>query len=308
MSDSFSVIPIFVAVVEQGGFSPAAKILGISKSAVSKRITTLEQHLGVKLLQRTTRKLSLTEAGEHYFEHAVKAHAAARDAEESATQLQGEPQGRLRINTPMSFGRMHIAPLLPEFLARYPKITMDTMMDDRQVDLVGGGFDLAIRAGDLPGSSLIARKLATLHSVVCASPAYLKKYGYPKTPSELSQHNCLLYTYSDNLNTWSFERDGHKQSVEVDGNYQVNNSEALREAILKGLGVGRLPTFVAGREIEAGTLINLFPDYQMHSKTIYAIFQERQYMPAKVRAFLDFVIEYLGKDEPYWDKQVKTSS
>jgi len=302
MNDGFGAIPVFVAVVEQGGFSSAAQVLGISKSAVSKRIGLLEQHLGVKLLQRTTRKISLTEAGEHYFAHAKVAHGAAKDAEDAVTQLQGEPQGRLRINAPMSFGRLHLAPLIPKFLARFPKINIDLVMDDKHVDLVGDGFDVAIRAGVLPDSSLIARKLAPLNSVICASPGYLKKQGHPSTPEQLEDHNCLLYSYANQLNSWTLM--DHKEShvIEVSGNYQVNNSEALREALMQDMGVARLPTFVAAADIESGALVQVLPEYKMPHITIYALFLERQYMPAKVRVFLDFVIEYLGGERPYWDE------
>jgi DNA-binding transcriptional LysR family regulator len=231
--EGFGAIPVFVAVVEQGGFSPAARALGISKSAVSKRINLLEQNLGVKLLHRTTRKLSLTEAGEHFFEHAAIANNAAKDAQDAVAQLQGEPQGRLRINTPMSFGRLHISPLIPVFLKRYPKITIDMVMDDKVIDIVGGGFDIAIRSGKLPDSNLIARKLAPLKSVLCASPAYLKNHGHPTTLNDLKQHNCLLFSYSQDLKEWRFTQNGISESIEISGNYQVNNSEALRDAMLQ---------------------------------------------------------------------------
>ena len=300
--DGFSAIPVFVAVVECGGFSSAARLLGISKSAVSKRINVLEHTLGVKLLHRTTRKLSLTEFGEHYFEHAAKAYSSAQDAEDAVAQLQGEPQGRLRINVPMSFGRLHVAPMIPKFLHRHPKISIDMVMDDKVLDLVGDGFDLAIRSGNLPSSSLIARKLAPLNSALCASPSYLEKYGTPQTLSDLEQHNCLVFSHSQDIRAWTFTKGDAQQSVEVSGNYQVNNSEAIREALLNDVGIARLPTFVAGPDIKSGKLVRLFPQYRMSHKTIYAVFLERQYMPAKVRAFLDFSINYFGDDTPYWDK------
>lgn len=300
--ENFSAIPIFVAVVENGGFSPAARLLGISKSAVSKRITLLEEQLGVKLLHRTTRKLSLTEAGEHYYAHASVSYNAARNAEDAVAQLQGEPQGQLRINAPMSFGRLHVAPLIPEFLKRYPKININLMMDDKVVDIVAEGYDIAIRGGDLPDSSLIARKLAPLNSVLCASPGYLEQYGIPESLQHLTQHNCLQFSYSDDIKAWTFIKDGKHIEIEVSGNYRVNSSEALREAILQGTGIGRLPTFVASPDIRSGKLIQLFQDHQMSSKTIYAVFSERLYMPAKVRAFLDFSVEYFGEDVPYWEK------
>ena len=237
--EGFSAIPVFVAVVESASFSAAARDLGISKSAVSKRINLLEQQLGVKLLQRTTRKLSLTEAGQQYYQYAAQAYHSAKQAEDVVAQLQGEPQGRLRINTPMSFGRLHIAPLIAKFLALYPKISIDMVMDDKQVDLVAEGFDVAIRAGDLPDSSLIARQLAPLHNVLCAAPAYLEKHGRPSELEQLRQHNCLQFTYSRDVKEWLFVRNGQSQAIEVKGNFRVNNSEAMREAMLQGLGIGR---------------------------------------------------------------------
>ncbi|MBN0989575.1 LysR family transcriptional regulator [Amphritea pacifica] len=302
--DTMGAIPVFVAVVQYGGFSPAARFLGLSKSAVSKRISQLEQQLGVKLLHRTTRKLSLTEAGEHYFEHALKANLAARDAEDAVAQLQGEPQGRLRINTPMSFGRLHMAPMIPEFLKQYPKIRIDLVMDDKRLDLVSGGFDIAIRGGALPDSSLVARRLATLNSVLCASPDYLNSQGYPQQLDDLLQHNCLSFSYSNDVKEWSFSKDNQRHSVVVSGSYQVNNSEALLEAVRQGLGIARLPTFVAGPDIRAGNLIVLFPEYKMPVLDINALLIERQYMPAKVRAFLDFAIEYFGSETPYWEEGI----
>jgi len=302
--DTMGAIPVFVAVVQYGGFSPAARFLGISKSAVSKRISQLEQQLGVKLLHRTTRKLSLTEAGEHYFEHALKANLAARDAEDAVAQLQGEPQGRLRINTPMSFGRLHMAPMIPEFLKKYPKIRIELVMDDKVVDLVTGGFDIAIRGGALPDSSLVARRLAPLNSVLCASPEYLHREGQPQQLDDLLQHNCLSFSYSNDVKEWSFSKDNQRHSVVVSGSYQVNNSEALLEAVRQGLGIARLPTFVAGPDIRAGTLVALFSEYKMPAVEINAVLIERQYMPAKVRVFLDFALEYFGSETPYWEQGI----
>ena len=299
--EGFGAIPVFVAVVENGGFSAAARTLGISKSAVSKRINQLEAHLGVRLLHRTTRKLSLTEAGERYFEHAAQALTAAGQAEDAVTELQGEPQGNLKISSPMSFGRLHVAPLIPKLLQRYPKLQIDLVMDDRKVDLVAGGFDVAIRAGNLPASTLIARKLAPVRQVLCASPDYIDRYGRPATPAELSDHNCVLYSYSSDANEWTLIGEGGPETVTVSGSYQVNNSEALLEALREGVGIGRLPTFVAGPDLKTGRLVKLFESYRIPEFTIYAVYPERQYLPAKVRAFLDFAIEYFGGDQPYWD-------
>ncbi len=299
--EGFGAIPVFVAVVENSGFSAAARTLGISKSAVSKRINQLEKHLGVRLLHRTTRKLSLTEAGERYFEHAAQALAAAGQAEDAVTELQGEPQGNLKISSPMSFGRLHVAPLIPKLLQRYPKLRIDLVMDDRKVDLVAGGFDVAIRAGNLPDSTLIARKLAPVRQVLSASPDYIDRYDRPGTPAELSGHNCVLYSYSSDADKWTLIGEGGPEIVTVSGSYQVNNSEALLEALREGIGIGRLPTFVAGPDLKTGRLVKLLESYRLPDFTVYAVFPERQYLPAKVRAFLDFATEHFGGDKPYWD-------
>jgi len=299
--DGISAIPIFVAVTEQGGFAAAGRELGVSKSAVSKRISQLEARLGMQLLHRTTRKLSLTEAGERYLENAVIALAAAREAEDAVAELQGDPIGELKISVPMSFGRLHVAPLIPEFLKQYPKIELNMVMDDRFVDLVEGRFDMAIRAGTLPDSSLIARKIAPCHNVLCASPEYLAKYGEPKEPKELIHHNCIHYSYFSDFNEWTFIGANDLIRIETSGQYQVNNSEALLEAVLGGIGVTRLPTFVAGPHIKTGRLVRILKPYGLPLQTIYAVFRERKYLPSKVRAFSDFLVNRLGKGTPAWD-------
>ena len=303
MIEGFGAIPVFVAVVENGSFTAAARTLGVSKSAVSKRINQLEVHLGIRLLHRTTRKLSLTEAGERYFEHAAQALAAAGQAEDAVTELQGEPQGKLKISSPMSFGRLHVAPLIPQLLKRYPKLQIELVMDDRPVDLVSAGLDVAIRSGSgsLPVSTLIARKLAPLRQVLCASPDYIDRYGLPGTPAELTEHNCVLFSLSSDANEWTLVGDDEPETVLVSGNYRVNNSEALLEALREGIGIGRLPTFVAGSDLKNGRLINLFESYHIPDHTFYAVFSEREYLPAKVRVFLDFAIEHFGGGHPYWD-------
>ncbi len=300
--EDFEAIPVFVTVVESNSFSSAARKLGVSKSAVSKRITQLENRLGVRLLHRTTRRMSLTEAGKSYYGLAVKALAFAKEAEDMVTQQQSKPQGRLRIHAPMAFGRLHIAPLIPKFLEHYSGIHIDLIMEDRVVDLVAGGFDVAIRTGDLPDSSMIARQLAPLHSVLCASPEYVVRKGKPNSPAQLIEHNCLLR--SNSVKEWTFLGPGEPEVVQVSGNYQVNNSEALHEAVLQGAGISRLPTFIAGPDLSTGRLTHLLSSYQMPSKTLYSIFPERQHLPAKVRVFLDFAVEHFGRNKPYWDWEI----
>ncbi len=297
-----SAIPIFTAVVKSGSFSKAADNLGISKSAVSKRISGLESQLGVKLLHRSTRKLSLTEAGKNYFEHASQALHFAQKAENAATKLQQAPKGILRISSPMSFGHLHIAPLIPRFLKQYPQIEIQMDMNDVWSNVIAEGFDIALRAGDSPDSSLITRKVTSLNSVLCASTEYLAQHKAPKKPQELVNHNCILYTYHTVVNEWVFMKNDGEEIIRVSGNFQVNNSEALRESLVNGLGIGRLPTFIAGNDIQNGKLIPVLDNYTMPHKSLYAVFPERQYMPEKVRVFINFLVENFDRDNPHWDQ------
>ncbi|WP_163391574.1 LysR family transcriptional regulator [Enterovibrio norvegicus] len=303
--DTFNAIPIFVAVADTGGFSSAARVLDISKSAVSKRITQLEAQLGARLFHRTTRKLSLTEAGERYYQYAAQASRAAKQAEDAVGELQGEPKGVLKVLLPMSIGQLHIAPLIPEFLALHPQLHIDLVLDDRDVNLIEQGYDLAIRTGgELTDSSLIARRLVPLHSIVCVSPAFHNKHRKHLTkPEQLVHVNCLTYSYSSNAYVWTFSsKSGDLCKVKVAGNYRVNNSVALRDAVIAGSGVARLPTFVVGEAIRNGELVALFDDYEMPYKNLYSVYPERDYLPEKVRVFLDFIVEKLGNGSAYWDR------
>ena len=294
-------IPVFTAIIEQGSFSKAAVSLGLTKSAVSKRITGLEAQLGVRLLNRSTRKLSLTEAGERYYIHAQEAVQAADEAERAATELQKIARGTLRVVVPMSFGLSHLAPLIPKFLQQYPQITFHMEMSDNWIDIIAEGIDIAIRTDSPSDAALIGRKLVPLRSVLCASPDYLTRCGTPQSLSDITQHNCLLYNYHTVLNEWVFSKDGAEQTIRVAGNYQVNNSEALRQSILQGLGIGRLPTFVAGEDIKAGRLVPLMTAYKMPHKTLYAIFPQKQYLPERMRVFIDFIAENFKGENPSWD-------
>ncbi|MGF1766336.1 LysR family transcriptional regulator [Enterovibrio makurazakiensis] len=303
--DTINAIPIFVAVADSEGFSRAAQMLGISKSAVSKRITQLEAQLGARLFHRTTRKLSLTEAGERYYQYAAQANRAAQQAEDAVSEMQGEPKGLLKILLPMTIGQLHIAPLIPVFLEQYPQLDIDIILDDREVNLVELGFDLAIRTGgDLSDSTLVARRLVPLHSVVCVSPTFYEKHqAQLMTPHQLVDLNCLIYSYSSNASLWQFtSENGEVCKIKVAGNYRVNNIAAVRDAVIAGLGVARLPTFIAGDAIQRGELVALFQGYNMPHKLLYAVYPERHYLPAKVRVFLDFIVEKLGNGSAYWDR------
>ncbi|ACS85920.1 LysR family transcriptional regulator [Musicola paradisiaca] len=297
--NDFSSLPVFVAVVESGSFSAAGKRLNLSKSAVSKRLSQLEERLGVRLLHRTTRQLSLTEAGSDYYDYAQRALQLAQQAEDAVTQLQERPQGTLRVSAPMAFGLRHISPLLPIFLHRYPEVSVDLLMDDRVVDLVGEGFDLAVRIGQLPDSSLIARRLAPCFSVLCAAPDYLQRTDVPQHIDALKHHNCLFYLYFKGGVEWSFEGPDGPVRFQPHGNYRANNSEALFDALLAGVGICQVPKFIVGPALSEGRLVEVLPQYRLPEHSIYAVYPERRHLPAKVRVFIDFLSQHLGEGSDY---------
>lgn len=289
MRDIFSAIPIFVAVVESGSFSAAAERLRMTKSAVSKRISSLEDNLGTRLFHRSTRKLTLTEAGEQFSDYARNSLFIAQQGINATTLHQGKPKGTLKINAPMTFSRLHLVPLLKEFLDLYPDIKVILNMDDKIVDMIEGGYDVGIRIGELKDSSLIAKKLAKCDSVVCASPEYLTEYGIPKTPSDLKDHNCIYYSLFQAGVEWTFFRDNEKSKVEPKGNFVVNNSDAIGEMLLQGLGICQMPTFIVRKYLDSGQLIEVLDEYNLPQHNIYAVYPERRHVPEKVRVFLNFV-------------------
>ncbi|MGY0219286.1 LysR substrate-binding domain-containing protein [Endozoicomonadaceae bacterium StTr2] len=299
---NFSAIPVFVSVVESGSFSAAASLLGITKSAVSKRISQLEHQLGVRLLNRSTRSLTLTEAGKAYFDYARQAFQLAEEGKEAIQQLRQAPAGRLRVNVPMSFGRLHIAPLIKRFLEQYPDIDLQLTMDDRMVDFVEDRIDIGIRIGNLPDSTLIAQRLSPCRSVLCASPDYIQQHGEPLSPADLKNHNCLYYSYFRGGAEWTFFHNRSPVRVMPRGNYQVNNSEALQQALLDGLGIAQMPTFIVGPDLMQGKLVSLLTDYPLPEHAIYILYPDRQHLPLKVRAFRDFMIEHFKTDFPTWDE------
>ncbi len=297
--DNFATIPFFIAVVETGSFSAAAKKLSVTKSAVSKRISQFEDELGIRLLNRTTRKISLTEAGHKYYEYARASSLLAKEGRDALLNMQDQAQGLLRITVPMAFGRLHIAPLMPCFMQQNPQIDLHLSMDDRLVDLVGEGFDMGIRIGQLSDSSLVARQLSPCRSVLCASPAYLQQRGTPRSLDDLNQHNCLFYSYYQAGATWVFDGPEGKQRFLPKGNYQVNNSEVLYEALLAGMGICQMPGFIAGPAIADGRLVPLLPDYALPLHHIFAVYPQRRFMPEKMRLLLDFFLEQFNSTSEY---------
>ena len=299
--DNLTDIAVFVQVVETGSFTSAAERLGLSRSVISKYIGRLEDRLAARLLNRTTRRLSLTEAGQAFFTRSRQGLQEIEAAEDEVSNLQASPRGKLRLNTPMSFGILHIAPALSDFLAQYPDLSVEMSLDDRQVDLVEEGIDLAIRIAELPDSSLVARRLATCQHVVCAAPDYLAKFGIPRVPTDLRRHNALTYRYQNSSREWRFlAPDGRYTSVPVSGSIEMNNSLALREAVLRGAGITLTPTFIVGEDIKAGKLHRVLSNYRAHEISIYAVYPERRHLSPKVQAFVEFMKQRLT--EPlYWD-------
>ena len=297
---SLDVLQVFVRIAETGSFSAAARDLGLSKSAASKKLAALEDRLGARLVNRTTRRLSLTEAGVDFLERAQRILAELEEAEQAAGRLTDEPRGTLRVNAPMSFGIQHVAPALADFMARYPGLAVTLDLDDRRVSLIEEGYDVAVRIADLPDSSLVARKLAPARRVVCASPAYWADHGKPAHPRELVRHNCLIYAYLPAQNDWPFRGPGGPLAVRVAGNLKANNGDVLREAALAGLGVCLAPTFLVGDDLRAGRLHTALDAFVDDSLAIYAVYPHRRHLSAKVRAFVDFLAGRFGP-RPYWD-------
>lgn len=295
--DTVAGMRVFVAVVEGKSFSSAGRVLDLDASSISRHITTLEDTLGVRLFHRTTRKMSVTEAGRLYYENAVRILADIEQTHTSIARLQTAPQGLLRVNAPVGFGRLHIAPVLPEFLQRYPDVQFDLTVTNHIVDLIEEGADLAIRVGHLTESKFLTWRLAPNEYVVCGSPAYFKKCGQPPTPRDLVHHNCLLFRPQTGGRLWRFARQGIVEEIEVRGNIQANNSEALHVLTTAGVGLGLLPTWIAGEDIQCGRLHALFAEYQVSARgnptAIYAICPPAKYVSPKVRVFVEFLKERL---------------
>jgi DNA-binding transcriptional LysR family regulator len=298
--DNLTGMAVFARVVDARSFTAAAAALGLSKSAVSKQVARLEDRLGARLLNRTTRRLSLTEVGAAFYERCARILAEVEDAELAVGRLQDAPRGTLRINAPMSFGQLHLAPAVADFLNGHPGLAIDLTLNDRIVDLVEEGYDVAIRISRLADSSLIARRLVPSRRVVCGSPAYFERHGVPRHPADLRRHNCLLYSYLPSAEEWQFVGPDGPAAVRVSGTLRANNGDALEAAMLTGLGVALQPTFIAGRDLQAGRLVAVMPDYVDESASVYAVYPHSRHLSAKVRAFIDFLAARFCPAPP-WD-------
>ena len=289
--DKLTALKVFTSVVSESSFAGAAERLGMSRTAVSKHVMDLEAQLDARLLTRTTRRVSLTATGSSYYERAQRILADLEEADAEASQLTLNPKGHLRINAPMSFGISHIAPHLSRYLDRYPEVTVDLSLNDRQVDLVEEGFDLAIRIAELEESSLIARRIAYSRVVVCASPQYLEAHGVPEEPEDLTRHACLTYSNMRDPNVWRFAWNGKETKIVVPSKAVCNNGDALMAAAISGLGIIYQPSFIVGPALRRGELVELLPDYVDGGFNIYAVYPSRRHLPARVRTFIDHLAE-----------------
>jgi DNA-binding transcriptional LysR family regulator len=289
--DRFLEMRVFAAVVDAGSFVGSCDALEMSKPAVSRYVRDLEARLGVRLLQRTTRKLSLTDEGAVFYARCKDLLANVEAAESEITSRSSEASGVLKVNVPVSFGIIHLAPLWAEFMARHPKVALDVTLSDRLVDLVEEGFDVAVRIARLPSSSLISRKIASTRMILCASPGYLKKHGTPKQPADLVHHTVLAYSLLAAGDHWEFEGPRGKVTVKVTPRLHSNSGETCRSVALAHQGIILQPSFLVGDDLKRGALVPLLPDYLAMALGVYAIYPTRQHLSPKVRLLIDFLIE-----------------
>jgi len=293
--DRFVGMAVFAKVVDSASFAAAARHFGMSPAMVSKHVQTLEDRLGVRLLNRTTRRVSPTEAGQEYYERAVRILAEMEDAETAAGDMQTSPRGQLRVTAPVSFGTHRLAPAVADYLVNYPDVSIDLNLEDPYVDLVEKRFDLGIRFGHLENSSLIARKLFTLEIILCASPIYLEKNGTPHKPADLAKHRCLIYTHAAPLKLWSFiDSNGKEEVANVSGRFQANSGDVLLPPALRGCGLLLAPDYLVEDHLKAGRLVRIMTDYRTHETPVYAVYPSRN-PSAKTRTFIDFLAARFGR-------------
>ncbi len=290
--DKFREMQTFVSVVDSGSFVQAAIKLKSSKPAVSRLIADLEERLSARLLNRTTRRLSLTDEGHRFYDQAREILTAIEQAEEELSARSSKPSGVLRISAPLSFGVLELAPLLGQFSRENPDVQLDVELDDRTVDVVNEGFDLAIRISRLASSSLISRQLAASQVKLCASPKYLKLRGVPKTLDELARHDAISYSYSPIRDEWNFEHVETKENkaIKITPRIRTNNGDSARILALNHHGFVLQPDFIIGNDLKIGTLVEVLPEYQAANLGVYAIYASRQHMPAKLRSMIDFLV------------------
>lgn len=299
--ENLTSIAIFAAVVENGSFAAAAEKLGIVRSVASRRVNLLEQELKTRLLHRTTRTIALTSAGQRFYRKISDGLNAIREAESELSAAQDEPSGKLVVGVPMSFGLMHVLPCLPNFRLSNPGIELELRLDDVKSNLIKDGIDIALRIADLADSSLIARRLTVIRHVVVASAAYLGRRGIPREPLELIGHDCLVYTLKSSPQRWQFERAETNTEVDVQGSISANNSLAIREMLLAGMGIALVPIYLVAQDLRRGHLMEILQDWKTPELELCLIYPTRQHVPSTVRAFISFIEKTIGKSD-YWDR------
>ncbi len=301
MKDRLGGMRVFAHVVEEKSFSAAADKLGMSKSVVSRHVSALEQSLSVKLLNRSTRKLGLTEAGTVFYEHCARIMQEAQLAEQRLTQTQTEPAGVVRVTAVPAFAIRHLLPALKDFQHAYPKIQVNLFCSNRPVDLRDEGFDLAVRVSFTPAAHMVARKLAVNRSVLCASPGYIEQYGAPRRIEDLRNHRCVLFPPIAPKRTWTFRRDGRKYAVQVDGALETDDMDAVRAAVMGGFGISPLPLYMAADALREGQLVPMLRKFQLLPESaIYLAYLPNRTLPSRVRALIDFLVERFGP-VPSWE-------
>lgn len=298
--DKLTSLQVFSHVARGGSFAAAARDMNMSRAMVSKHVMQLESDLGVRLLNRNTRQVSLTEAGAEYLERLGHILAELDDAELALTTLNTEPRGLLRLNAPPSFGAFHLVPLLAEFMQAYPNVHVEMKLTDRAADVVEEGFDLAIEVGRLADSSLVARVLAHSRLVICGSPDYLRKHGTPQTPEDLANHNCLTSSRFPPRDEWPLRSPDGDRLHKVSGTFRSNIGDAVHRMAVQGIGLTMLPTYMVGQDLKKGRMQAVLTEYEPTPYMIAALYPDRRYLPAKVRSLMDFLVEKIGP-EPYWE-------
>lgn len=300
--DKLSNMETFVRVAESGSISGAADRMNIAKSAVSRRLKELEEHLNVQLFHRTTRTMHMTETGAEYYKRCLRILEDLREAEEATSQSHCVLRGPLKVAMPATFGVMHIGPAINDFLTEHPNIEFELDFNDRQVDLIREGYDLAIRVADLPDSTLLARKIAPIHHVLCASPDYLKQHGEPTSLDDLIHHHCLTYSLNRDTEHWRVvSPEGKAEKVKIHPTMKASSGEYLLQAAEQGLGIANMPTFVVYEALREGRLKTVLPGYGFRELNAYAVYPQTRHLSRRVRTLIDFLVSRF-EGVPYWDK------
>lgn len=304
--DKLEAMNVLAKVVASGSFAEAARRLGVTRSAISKAITQLEEELGVRLLDRTTRRVAPTEVGLAYYERCLAILAQIAETEAQVSRLHDEPKGVLRVNAPMSFGMLFLGAAVADFMQRYGDLKVELVLTDRMIDPLEEGVDVTVRIGAMIDSSLIARQISSVRVLLVAAPAYLDRHGVPETPSALAVHKCLHYGHSTTVPRWPLTVDGVPTMVPVAACLSSNNGDTLRAAALGGIGIARLPSFIVGRDVTEGRLVPVLSAFAPQDITIHALYAPNRFLAAKTRVFIDFLVERFGT--PGWDGLVSNKS